>query len=151
MKKPIIQRAIGTALARLLNLSNFAASTSTTQRVVPIDIAPWELQSFMIENNIPQDARLHHEDDQFFLIYDVTIPDDDAEVVAQKIKAAFNNSSFKYVSDAMRELGYNRKSLAVSNYRKALEFDVYDVYTSNRDDRFELLYDYYGYYFDYVS
>ena len=150
MKKPIIQRAIGTALARLLNLSNFAASTSTTQRVVPIDIAPWELQSFMIENNIPQNARLHHENDQFFLIYDAPLPDD-AEVVAQKIKAAFNNSSFKYVSDAMRELGYNRKSLAVSNYRKALEFDVYDVYTSNRDDRFELLYDYYGYYFDYVS
>lgn len=101
------------------------------------DVKPLDIEEFMRDNNIPDNAEFGGKPngyDDVCLCYDIDVPTTEKEQLNFKIKR-FSTIAFKKVYDLLIINGYKRIGMSSALYKEFNDTTVYDMYVNNEFDR----------------
>lgn len=111
-----------------------------TESVSIIDVSPVNMASFMLENNIPNDAYFGGSDngydawDDILLCWDIDIPTTDKDKLDFCVRA-FTTIAFTSVSETLTSNGYKRVGYSTSLLKPFDDTTVYAMYIAKDYDR----------------
>ena len=145
--KDLIIQALNVAYNKLI--ASIPQTKKVEKTISIMDVKPIELLEFMRDNDIPDDAVFHGNDngydgwDDFVLSWEVEVPTSETDQTVYK-RIRFSDIAFNMVFHLLTANGYTRVGVSSQNLKQYDKKQIYEMFL-NKD--FDNLVDYYSLYF----